>query len=362
MTIRWLRAFEQEALASYVPKVGDLAIYRILFASFLLLLHVPVAMWLPLAPKAFFAPPLGPASFFTATPSASVLLGLNLLLVLLVSLLLVGWRTPLASVGTGVTLLILKAFEYSLGKIDHDIFLVIVPLLLAFSGWGRTLSIDSRRHPARPGEDADAWPLALLGLVIGFAMFTAGWAKVTTGWLDPTVDATYGHLARNYLFTGRETWAGGLALGIDSRWFWKPADWAAVALETGFLFAAIRRQWLCLWMALATLFHIGVLVLFAIPFSANVMAYGAFVGYTALPAFRSLPTRTAQSTAWWIALAGAVALGAVATLRGETTANALHLPLDYIVIWVGAAGGVWYLGWILMRSRAYHEREAALVE
>jgi hypothetical protein len=119
-----------------------------------LLLHVPVAAWLPLAPKAFFYPPLGPASFFTATPSGNVLLGLNLLLTALVSLLLIGWRTPLASVGTGVTLLILKTFEYSLGKIDHDIFLVIVPLLLAFSGWGRALSIDGRRHPARPDEDA----------------------------------------------------------------------------------------------------------------------------------------------------------------------------------------------------------------
>jgi hypothetical protein len=140
---------------------------------------------------------------------------------------------------------------------------------------------------------------------------------VTSGWLDPTTDATYGHLARNYLFTGRETWAGGLALGIDSSWFWKPADWAAVALETGFLLAAIRRQWLCLWMALATLFHIGVLVLFAIPFSANVMAYGAFVGYTALPGFRSVHSPTARSaSAWWIALAAASALGSLATLRG----------------------------------------------
>jgi len=363
MTLGSLRVFERDAFASYGSKVGDLAIYRVLYASIVLLSEVPVASWLPLAPKAFFFPPLGPAAFFTGTPPASVLLGLNVLLVIFAAMLIVGWRTTLASMGTGLTLLILKAWAYSLGKIDHDIFLVVVPLLLAFSGWGRALSIDARRLP--PPEDAPVaqLPLALLALVVGFAMFTAGWAKVTSGWLDPSVPATYGHLAKNFFFTGRETFAGRMALQVDSGWFWKAGDWAAVTLELGFLFAAVHRRSLCVWMALATLFHLGVLLLFDIPFPTNPLTYAAFVGYTAVPAFRSLHLEgRASARSWWLVLAAAVALGSVATLRGQSIANALRLPLEDVIVWAGAAGGLWYLGWTLLKRRAYHARELPLVE
>ena len=355
MTLGFLRVFERDAFASYGSKVVDLAIYRILYASFVLLGEVPVASWLPLAPKAFFYPPLGPAALFTGTPPASVLLALNVLLLIFVAMLIVGWRTTLASVGTGLTLMILKAWAYSLGKIDHDIFIVVVPLLLAFSGWGRAHSIDARYLPP-PGNDPVAQlPLALLALVVGFAMFTAGWAKITSGWLDPSVHATYGHLVQNYFFTGRETVAGGMALQVDSGWFWKAGDWSAVALETGFLFAAVHRRALCVWMALATLFHLGVLLLFDIPFPTNPLTYAAFVGFTAVPAFRSLQLEGKASTrSWGLVLAAAVALGSVAVLRGQSIAKALHLPLPDLIVWAGAAGGLWYLGWILLKRRAYH--------
>ena len=355
MTLGSLRAFERDAFASYGSKVVDLAIYRILYASIILLGEVPVASWLPLAPKAFFHPPLGPAALFTEIPPASVLFGLNVLLLIFAAMLMVGWRTPLASVGTGLTLLILQAWAYSLGKIDHHIFFVVVPLFLAFSGWGRAHSIDARHLPP-PGNDPVApLPLALLALVVGFAMFTAGWAKITSGWLDPSVHATHGHLVQNYFFTGRETVAGRMALQVGSGWFWKAGDWSAVALEMGFLFAAVHRRALCVWMALATLFHLGILLLFDIPFPANLLAYAAFVGFTSVPAFRSLPLDgKASARSWGLVLTAAVGLGSVATLRGQSIANALHLPLKDLIVWAGAAGGLWFLRWILLKRRAYH--------
>ena len=363
MTFGPLRGLEQDAIASYGSKVGDLAIYRILYASIVLLSEVPVASWLPLAPKAFFYPPLGPAALFTGTPPASVLLGLNVLLVVFVAMLIVGWKTTLASVGTGLTLLILKAWAYSLGKIDHDVFMVIVPLLLAFSGWGRALSIDARHRPPPGNAPVAQLPLALLALVVGFAMFTAGWAKITSGWLDPSMHATYGHLAKNYFFTGRETFAGRLALQVDSGWFWKAGDWSAVALEMGFLFGAVHRRSFRVWMAFATLFHLGVLLLFDIPFPTNPLTYAAFVGWTAVPAFRSVHfERHASARSWWLAFMAAVALGSGATLRGQSIANSLHLPFEELLVWAGAAGGLWYLGWTLLKPRAYHGSERLLVE
>ncbi len=126
-------------------------------------------------------------------------------------------------------------------------------------------------------------------------------------------------------------------------------------LELGFLFAVIHRRSLCFFMAVATLFHLGVLLLFDIPFSENVLAYGPFVRYTEVPAFRflrrpgalSAPSRRTAG----LTLVAAIAVGLAATLRGTATSDALHLPLQDVAMWAGAAAGVWYLARVL-RGRA----------
>jgi HTTM domain len=342
MTTIRLRTFEARAIDSYGCRAADLAVFRILYASLVLVMVVPVATWLPLAPRAFFNPPIGPAALFTAPPPLSVVLGLNVLLSLFAAMLLVGWRTGVASAGTGLTLLALDSWAYSLGHITHDILMVVTPLVLGFSAWGRALSVDAarRRRPAR--ERAEAWPIALLALLVGFAMFTAGWAKATTGWLDPELRCSYGHLVFNYLFTGRETWAAKLAVRVDSDWFWKVADWAAVALELAFLPAAVHRRPFCLILAVATLFHLWVLLLFDISFGANILVYGAFVRYTELPLFRTLGSVGPLSRPMAVI---AFAVGVVATLGGETPAVALHIPGDEVVVWAGAVVGTGYIFW-----------------
>jgi hypothetical protein len=349
MTTSWLRTFEARAVGNYAPRAADLAVFRILYASFVLVAEVPRAAWLPLAPRAFFYPPIGPAALFAAAPPPSVLLALNALLSLFAAMLLVGWRTGVvASAGTGLTLLVLDAWAYSLGKINHTILLVVTPLVLGSSGWGRALSVDATRYSSLDRERAEAWPVTLLALLIGFAMFTAGWAKATTGWINPELRCTYGHFVYNYLFTGRETWAAPWALRVDSGWFWKGADWAAVALELAFLPAAIHRRSFLLILAVATLFHLGILLLFDIEFSANILVYGAFVRYTESPLFRTLGTLgpLPRSKAV-VAFVPAFAVGLAATLGGKTAASALHIPLREIVVWVGAGVGAGYIIWTL---------------
>ncbi len=345
MIIKVIRAFEERAVGSYSSPAGDVAIFRVLYAAFVLCNGIPIAAWLPLAPRAFFDPPIGPAALFTATPPAIVLLGLNLLLALFAAMLLVGWKTGLASTGTGLTLIALDSWAYSLGKINHDILFVVTPLVLGFSGWGRTLSIDGIRNPLLASERVVAWPLALLALIVGFAMFTAGWAKATTGWLNPQLQCTHGHFVYNYLQTGRETWAGHLALRIDSTWFWKMADWSTVTLELAFLPAAIHRRSFRLILAVASFFHLGVLLLFDIPFSGNIVVYGAFVSYTALPFFRTLSTSEHQSRAKavrFLLFLVALTLGLVATLVGVSVSGALHIRFDELIVWTGAAVGLAY--------------------
>ncbi len=342
MTIHVIRAFEARAFESYRARAEDLSIFRVLYATFIICNVIPIAAWLPLAPQAFFDPPIGPAALFTAPPPAIVLLSLNLLLALFATMLLVGWMTSLASAGVGLTLIALDSWAYSLGKINHDILLIVTPLVLGFSGWGRNLSIDSIRFPLAESDQAAVWPPALLALLVGFAMFTAGWAKATTGWLNPQLRCTYGHLVYNYLHTGRETWVGCLALRIDSAWFWKTADWFTVALELTFLPAAFDRKLFRLSLAFASLFHLGVLLLFDIPFSANIVPYGAFVSYTGLPCVRNLrlPDLRSRLKMVYILFVASLTLGLLAALLGESVTDLLRIPFDEIVVWIGAVIGV----------------------
>lgn len=345
MTSSAHQAFEARVVESYTLRPKDLAIFRILYASFVLVAVVPVAAWLPKAPQAFFNPPIGLAALFTSFATSGVLICLNLLLSLFAAMLLVGWKTGVASAGTGLTLLALNSWAYSLGKINHDILLVITPLVLGCSVWGRALSVDAVSRSPAAREREGSVPLALLALLVGFAMFTAGLAKVTTGWLDPEFRCTYGHLVVNYRFTGRETWAAKLALGVDWDWFWKLADWAPVFMELAFLPAAIHRRSFCLILAVASLFHLGVLLLFDIPFGVNLLAYGAFVRWTELPLLRTLSrvaTHHSRPMTTFAFLA-AFAVGLAATLGGRAANVALHFPLNSVVVWLGAAFGVGYI-------------------
>ena len=177
-------------------------------------------------------------------------------------------------------------------------------------------------------------------LLVGFALFTSGWAKATTGWLNPDLKCTYGHLATNYLVTGRETWAAKLALPIQSAWFWKGADWATVALELAVLPAALRRRSFCLVLALVTVFHVGVMLLFDISFRVNVIAYGAFVRYADLPVMASLGARPLSRKVALVAFVAACACGLTGTLLGR---GLVGTSLDEIIVGIGGLVGVVYL-------------------
>lgn len=275
------RLFERfdEWVSSGDASTGDVAIYRIIFAA-LALLTYPRLQRLSEYPADLFDPPPGPFALLPALPSLPILSALEIAIVVALALLLVGAFTRVTSIAAGLLLMIAFGFTYSFGKVDHTILLVAVPLIMAWSGWGDALSVDAARGgganlPARAAQ----WPLRLLALVIGLGFLTAALAKILTGWLNPFTQATQGHFLVKFLFEDKTAWFAPLAYSVNTPWLWEPLDWLTVILELAILVSVLRWRWFRTAIAIAALFHLGVVLLFNISFNVNVLAYGAFVAW-----------------------------------------------------------------------------------
>ena len=340
---RWL-------FREYVPDPTALAICRIVFVGLALLNTVPRHLWVADLPDLFFSPPVGPTAFLIGFPPGGLLVGLNIALAVALAGVSAGCLTRTCSLAAGLLMIALDAIAFSTGKIDHTILTPLTLLALAFSGWGGRLSVDAARRAngGRPPRAAAAWPLALLAMTVGLAVWTAGWTKATTGWLDLDTVATRGHLARNFFGAGRETWLGDLVLSRTETWLLEPMDWVTVLVELAFGVAFVNRRLFRALLAMMCLFHLGVHWMFDISFAGNVLVYAVFF-LPAAGAWRTDREATAAGTdrAWvWVA-AAAVALAGWAvgrTLLGwPSLPGLLRLPVSDLVLSGGAAWGVWVM-------------------
>lgn len=273
---------------SFRTSANGLAAYRILFASFALLIIAPGHdVYASLSgfaglPASMFAPPPGPMRLFSGFPPPLVADGIHLLLNISLVALLLGYRTRWSSVLAGVLFLILYGFSYSLGKINHNLLFVLVPIVMSFSGWGAALSVDARRRRSHGETESAAtasWPLPLLGLLLGFAMFTAGFAKILGGWLDPSTHAAYGHILKHVFVRGRSALLATAAVEMESGLLWECVDYMTVFFEAGFLAACLHQRSLRLFAGGAVLFHFGVMMSMNIAFAFNLIVYAAFVDW-----------------------------------------------------------------------------------
>jgi len=269
--------FEQWIFESYSPGAEGLALYRI-FASllFLFFLLPDFNFYSVLAsyPTDFFTPPPGPMMLFDDFPPEIFLQLVHLLLIICWIAVLFGIYTKVSSITAGISMLILQGFMFSLGKINHEILLSVTPIVMAFSNWGAAYSFDSAKR--RVSEKTEGWPLVLLALFIGFMMFTAGFPKILGGWLDPSTQATKGHLLNQYFMRGRQDLLADVAVQIDAAWIWEFLDWATIIFEVGFLVAVLKAGWFRLFCCFAALFHFSTMMTLNIAFLPNFLAYAAF--------------------------------------------------------------------------------------
>lgn len=256
----------------------DLGRFRIIFGVGALLTLFDFS-WFGSLPASLYLPPPGPFMLFSGFPPTPVAVAIEIGIALAFASLTFGYRTMLAGWTASILMILGFGFTYSLGKIDHPILFAIAPAILGFTGWGAELSVDrmlGRSHQLR------IWPLRLLALIIGIAFFTAGFAKLRAGWLSPSTQATRREFL-NFYTSGND---GGILpwlAHLDAAVLWELLDWAVVILELGVVVCVASWAWFRVALALATIFHFGVLVLLTISFGFNVLVYGAYVQWSKVP-------------------------------------------------------------------------------
>lgn len=267
------RAVDRMLFEEYDRLAVGLPAYRIVLSLLLLLFWAYNIEWVTRLPDSFLDPRPGPFLFMHTIPPVEVLRGIEIARVLALGALLVGWRTPIASVLTSVLTMALYGVAYSFGKVDHTILLAITPLLLAPSGWGRRWSVDAlqdRRPPAR------GWSVALLAVAFASAYATAGIAKLHGGWLQWDTQAAQGYALR-LVRTKGDVLLGGLVEGIDAPVLWELADIATVGLEVGILVLALRLGWFRVGVVGLVGLHVAVFLTMGIDFGKTTYVYAAFL-------------------------------------------------------------------------------------
>ncbi|WP_127129779.1 hypothetical protein [Georgenia sp. SYP-B2076] len=264
----------------------SLARYRIVYGV-IALLTLPDFSWAAIFPDSMFIPPPGPLMLFSGFPPEGVLRGLEAVLAACLVAILLGWHTRAASFLAVLVQMVGFGFTYSLGKIDHDILLVLLPAAMALAGWGDRMSLDAVRRRSRgaaePPERARQWPLRLYALMIGLAFLTAALPKIRGGWLDPTTQAVQGHQVRQYYTNGNDQLLAPFFLHFDHPVFWELVDIATIVLEAGMILFVLSWVSTRAGFAVAATFHLGVWLMMNIAFFMNVVTYGFVVAWDRVP-------------------------------------------------------------------------------
>ena len=274
--------FNRWVFDSFPVTAEGLGFMRIVLSLFLLFFLIPGEgrehfLFLSNLPSDFYAAPPGPMMLLDQFPPFGFILTLYTICTISIVFMLIGYNTKVVSIIAGITILLLQGVIFSVGKINHEILLASVPIIMAFSNWGAAFSIDSRREDN--AIDVQSWPLTFVAVLIGFMMFTAGFPKILGGWLDFSTQATQGHLLNQYYVRGRQDLLAGAAVNFQNTLFWELLDWGTVLFEIGFLIAIFKKRWFQIFISFAVLFHLSTMLFLNIAFLPNFLAYAIFLNW-----------------------------------------------------------------------------------
>ncbi len=269
---------DQWIFQGYAIDARALGLYRVLYASFLLIWGLPNFEWIAGTLPSFFNPPTHSfPNLLTGVPPYWFLQGLSLLVVVLCILLLFGWRTRWVSIALFVAIVVGKSFSYSFGQIGKDLILWLVPLVMSFSNWGAHYSMDARN--STQSKTTHSWPVTFMALLLGFGMFSAGLPKLLGGWLNVATHATRSNMFMQHYVVGDMKLLSSAMVSITNPILWELMDWGAVIFELLFLVAIINRQWFRSLLLFALVFHTLAFLMFDISYYTHYIIYLLFIDW-----------------------------------------------------------------------------------
>lgn len=310
--------------------VIDLAWFRIIFASAALILW-PTYSWVAAYPDTFFDPPPGPFFLLPGFVPLGVLVALDVLIRVAFALILVGAFTRLGSVSATVLMMLGEGISFSMGKIDHSIMFVLVPLFFGLAGWGETRSFDARLRSSADKPIALRFASAprLFAAAAAVAFLTSAAVKIRGGWLDLSTQASYGYQIQQTHGGGKDDWLAPILPDLHVPFIWETLDLATVALEGALILCFLWWRAWRIGLALMCFFHLGVYLSFNIAFWMNIVTYAAFVPWGRVFAWVSKFMRSHPTLVAGVAV---VAVTVVSLLLGS---GELHERLTGLIVFAG---------------------------
>ncbi len=268
-------------VASTNLNIESVCVFRIITGVVLLAVYHPTFSWIAHAPQAFFKPPFLSIAYFTSGfPRKGFLLSIDFILLFTNVLIITGFKAKTTTLLYVLCSLIGFSYQYSFGKIDHNILLYAMLFCMAFSGWGTKLAILPDKISTSHSVSRS---LSLLSVLICFAFFTAGFEKALN-WIDFNTSSNgfaswyynnfYGN-GRNYL----------LAPFIKSVPFTllEFVDYITPAFELSpLLFLLSSGKAWRYWLLAACMFHIITTLILNITFIWNFIVYLSFIDFSRL--------------------------------------------------------------------------------
>ncbi len=270
--------FDHLLFQEYKISLESLGVYRISLAlAYLLFAGIPTFSYLAKVPDFFYSPQTyNIARFYTEnTPQLWILALIDFGILFSLLFILFGYKIRWSSILFSVLLLLGFSMKFSLGKLGHGIMLVVVPAVMAFSGWGQKFSLPQNRA-VKKFLPSGYFPF-LLALILGFAMFTAGLSKVAGGWGSPQYNGTFYHFFYPFHFwEGKQSFLAPMFANLPVWWF-KAMDYFTVAFELLFLPAVLNKRIFQIFCVISVFFHIATMLIFNIPYINNLIALLLFI-------------------------------------------------------------------------------------
>lgn len=253
----------------FEPTAEVLALTRILFCTCLLMTEQTHFSSIAAFDPMFYNPPPR-LSFLPMSFDLSFWKSIDFLIPFCLFMVLFGFLTSFFS----ISLFALSVFGfsklYAFGKIDHNFFTVLCPLLLGWAGWGAKWSVDSLMFKNLKTRN---WPVNYMAFCLGLAFLTAALPKIAGGWLKFDLMMSKGFIAKKVMYEGIENPLASWLIEKDWPFFFKFLDFSTIAIEIMFILLIFHKKFSVWVMFSVCLFHVGVLFLMNINFGGHMLAY-----------------------------------------------------------------------------------------